>query len=413
MRILLVVDCYFPTTKSAPMHMHDLGLELQQLGHDVTILVPSETVAGEFQVTEEDGLCILRVRTGRLKGAHRVLRGLREARLASTLWSRGRNYLRSHPADLIVFYSPSIFFGPFIQRLKQLWHCPVYLVLRDIWPQFLLDIGAMRPGPVYSYFLKRAKEEYDCADFIGVQSPNDIDFFNSEYLGHRHRLEVLQNWISLDDSPLPPCNWRQQLGLQDKVVFFYGGNFGMAQDLENVLRLAKALEDQPEIFFLFVGSGSEEGTLQAGIKSLALSNVRILPPVGPHEFAAMVSEFDVGLISLHPNFRVQNIPGKLMSYLYFSKPVLASVNPGNDLLRIIPDNSAGFSCINGRDDILRESALALASDPRLRERFGGNGRKLLERDFSVRAVAQQILSHFAQRPVERAPAETHFAGDHR
>src|ERR1051325_8325384 len=118
MRILLVLDCYFPTTKSAPMHMRDLGIELKRLGHDVTILVPSELVTGNYQLAEEDGLRLLRVRTGKLKGTHRFVRGLREARLSEVLWSRGRDYLSAHPADLIIFYSPSIFFGIFIRKLK-------------------------------------------------------------------------------------------------------------------------------------------------------------------------------------------------------------------------------------------------------------------------------------------------------
>jgi glycosyltransferase involved in cell wall biosynthesis len=313
MRIVLIVDCYFPTTKSAPMHMRDLGIELQRLGHDVTIFVPSELVPGNYQVTEEDGLRLLRIRTGKLKGAHRFVRGLREARLSQVLWSRGRDYLRAHPADLIVFYSPSIFFGPFIRNLKQLWGCPVYLVLRDIWPQFLLDIGAMKRGPIYSYFLKRAVEEFDAADVIGVQSPNDITFFNSEYRGHTYRLEVLHNWLAVDGDPAG-SDWRGKLGLQHKIVYFYGGNFGLAQDLQNILRLAKSVESDSRLFFLLVGSGSEESALKTAIASLSLTNTRMLPPVGPREYEGMVSQFDVGLISLHPDFRVQNIPGKLLSY---------------------------------------------------------------------------------------------------
>jgi O26-antigen biosynthesis N-acetyl-L-fucosamine transferase len=111
-----------------------------------------------------------------------------------------------------------------------------------------------------------------------------------------------------------------------------------------------------------------------------------------------VSQFDVGLISLHPDFRVQNIPGKLLSYLRASKPVLASVNSGNDLLRIVPDNGVGFCYVNGDDAHLAQAALVLARDAGLRAHYGSNGRKLLERDFSVTVAARQILGHFAPRP---------------
>jgi hypothetical protein len=73
-------------------------------------------------------------------------------RLSAVLWKAGREFFRSHPCDLIAFYSPTIFFGPLVRRLKELWNCRSYMILRDIFPQWAVDAGALRKGPSYLFF---------------------------------------------------------------------------------------------------------------------------------------------------------------------------------------------------------------------------------------------------------------------
>jgi hypothetical protein len=51
----------------------------------------------------EDGITAVRVRTGRIKGAAKLQRGLREARLSATVWRAAGRYLRENPCGLILF----------------------------------------------------------------------------------------------------------------------------------------------------------------------------------------------------------------------------------------------------------------------------------------------------------------------
>jgi glycosyltransferase involved in cell wall biosynthesis len=108
----------------------------------------------------------------------------------------------------------------------------------------------------------------------------------------------------------------------------------------------------------------------------------------------MLSEFDVGLLSLDRRLKTHNVPGKLLGYMYWGKPVLASVNPGNDLFEIIRNDKAGFCLENGDDNSLCAAVLELANDPVLRAKMGRNSRRLLEQIFSARAAADQITDHF-------------------
>jgi glycosyltransferase involved in cell wall biosynthesis len=394
MRILLLVDCYYPDAKSSATQMHDLALELCRQEHDVIVLTPSERVPNDIEVTTELGVQVVRVRTRKIKGASRVFRAIEESRLSSVLWRRAEVFLRQHPADLIVFYSPTIFWSPLVRRLKSLWHCPAYLILRDIFPAWAVDAGILRKGLVYYYFRSKEKLQYRIADRIAVQSPANLDYFAREFRSRHYPLEVLYNWMSLHVESSPSTHYRAQLGLQNKVVFVYGGNLGVAQDVDNIVRLAERLVDHRHIHFLLVGAGSEVPRLERLLAEKHLHNLQSIPPVSPSEYLALLSEFDVGLLSLDRRLTTHNVPGKLLGYMYWCKPALASINPGNDLFELLGRNEAGFCLSNGDDDGLCEAALRLANDPELRSRMGKNSRILLERMFSVKAAAAQILDRF-------------------
>jgi glycosyltransferase involved in cell wall biosynthesis len=338
------------------------------------------------------------LRSGKIKGARRLLRGIRELWLSAVIWRLARKFLAENPCDLVIFFSPPVFFGPLVRKLKAMWRCPSYLVLRDIWPQFLLDTGVLRKGPIYQLMRRAERQQYAVADVIGVQTPGDLVYFAQHLPAGGPPVEVLLNWMSLEQQEVPANDYRRRLGLDRKVVFFYGGNFGIAQDLENILRLAANMAAEPRAFFLLVGAGTEAKRLYTLARNMQLKNLLILPAVEQKEYQAMLSEFDVGLISLNHNFCIQNIPGKLMSYFYWRKPVLASVNPGNDLKPMLAEAQAGLCCWNGEDEVLREYASVLVEDPELRARCGKNGRRLLEETFSVEGATRQLLAHFL--PVE-------------
>jgi len=408
MRILITVDCYLPSSKSGAMLIHDLGVEFRRQGHEVTILTPSDTIPVTFYVSTEDGLRIVRVKSGRIKGTAKVIRAIREVRLSPSIWRCARHFLLTNPADLILFYSPTIFFGELVRLLKRRWGCPAYLILRDIFPQWAVDTGILRKGFIWKYFRKKEVEQYETANRIGVQSPANVEYFVSQFPTRRFPLEVLYNWASLDGPPLVPTNLRRRFGLQDKVIFLYGGNLGVAQDMDNIVRLAERLSSCEKAYFLLVGGGSEASRLDRIIRGKGLSNIQILPEVPHPEYLAMLTESDVGLISLDRRLRTHNLPGKLLSYMHCAMPTLASVNAGNDLREILIQNQAGFCLVNGDDDGLCSAALRLANDPELRKRMGWNSRKLLERQFSVKAAAAQILMHFQPetvKPIEGAAVE--------
>ena len=372
----------------------DLADELVRRGIIVTVLVPSLHVSKSCEVSAEDGLEVVRVRTSKTKGAGKLLRGLREIRFSLQIWRRARPILSGRTFNLIIFFSPTIFFGSLVERLKKQFACPAYLVLRDLWTQFMLDVGELRPGLAYRYLLRFEQNQYSAADVIGVQSPGDLHYFADLHIPNSPQTEVLFNWYAARQPEHNGSSYRGRLGLTDRIIFFFGGNFGVAQDPLNVLRLANALKGKPHVHFLLVGWGSHLPEIRETISRWELTNITLLDTVPQDHFIAMMSEVDVGLISLDRRFKTNNVPGRLLAYLAAGLPVLASVNSSNDLFAILNQNGVGYCCRNGDDESLQEYALALASDAGLRAILGQRGRVLIEALFSPRHAAEQILGHF-------------------
>lgn len=392
MRIQILIDCYLPSSTSGAKLIDDLARAFTHRGHQVSLAVPDDTLDKPIRIERDGDLTVLRVRSGPLKGAGRVRRAISEARLSTVIWNRARGYFESHPADLVVSYSPSIFFGRLVSELKKLWNCPSYLILRDIFPRWAVDAGVMGKGPAYWYFRRVEKQQYAAADFVGVQSPANLRYFEEEGLADQLQLEVLYNWMDTRQ-PLPAASgYRTAWGLQEKTLLFFGGNLGVAQDVGNLLRLAERIRSNSNAHLLLVGDGSEVPWLTTEIERRGLTNVTLKPALDQEGYFALLRECDIGLISLSRDLRTQNIPGKLLGYLRAGLPVLASINPGNDLQQLLEDHDAGVAVLNGHDDELTTAANLLIRDDELRTRLGHNGQRLLKDVFSVEAAADQIIS---------------------
>src|SRR6185437_5075100 len=103
LRILILVDDYYPSAKSCAKMIHDLAVELSR-SHQVTVVTPSDQVVGRARITVEEGIRILRVKASNLKNVNRPMRAWRECRLSSLIWRRAQDFFRANPHDLVIFY---------------------------------------------------------------------------------------------------------------------------------------------------------------------------------------------------------------------------------------------------------------------------------------------------------------------
>ncbi|MDD2451128.1 MAG: glycosyltransferase family 4 protein [Sulfurovum sp.] len=396
MRICLIIDDYLPESiKVGAKMMHELACELKDQGHEVTVVTPSAKLKAKREISTLDGVTVCRFRSGEIKNVGKVKRAINETLLSYHAWRSLSSYFLSNPHDLIVYYSPSIFFGSLVSRLKRLWSAPSYLILRDLFPQWALDQGLIREGSkIEKYFRFFEKKSYASADTIGLMSQKNLEWFK-EKVANGKKTEVLYNWAA--NTPVEAeTNYKEQLGLRDKIVYFYGGNIGHAQDMMNIVRLAKKMRDEDKAHFVLVGAGDEVELVREAIGKEGLHNMTLLPSVSQEEFKQMLAAFDIGLFTLHRDHSTHNFPGKLLGYMVQELPILGSINAGNDLKEVVEDAGAGLVTVNGEDEAFLANAKKLLEDA-YREEVGSNARRLLEERFSVEAAARQILAGVSRR----------------
>lgn len=392
MNILLVVDDYLPgSTKVAAKMMHELALEFQERGHKVYVVTPGFNLKTPFHIFELEGITVFQFASGEIKNVSKFKRAINESLLSYRALKFLKSIIINLNCELIVYYSPSIFWGYLIQTLKKIWKAKTYLILRDFFPQWAIDSGLLKENSIVTkYFHFFERKNYAAADKIGLMSPRNLRWFEKNYNG-KSKLEVLYNWVS--DKPVINTSYpiRTKFNLIDKLVFFYGGNIGYAQDMSQILRLAKNFLNNPNVIFLLVGAGDEVSLVKETIKKESLSNLIILDPVSQEEYKSMLAEFDIGMFCLNANHTTHNFPGKILSYLVQSKPILGSVNLGNDLKEIVEDSNVGFVVNSGDDRLLFEAATKLL-DKKTRELFAINCKNLLVEKFSVKSACDRILS---------------------
>ena len=118
----------------------------------------------------------------------------------------------------------------------------------------------------------------------------------------------------------------------------------------------------------------------------------MLDEVDPADLPGLLARCHVGIVALHPAHNTHNIPGKLLTYLHAGLPVLARVNPNNDLVALVEQERVG-RVVAGDDAMqLHAHALALADDPALRDAMGRSGRALALRMFSPESAARDVVA---------------------
>lgn len=400
MRIALLPDDYLPSSRRVHSKMfHELALQLKKRGHQAIVITPgSPFQKSKLVIDHIDDIEVWRFRSGYTRGVGMIRRAINEWLLPFRAWNAIKTKVKENNFDYCINYAPTIFFGPLARRFRSR-GTYVYLIVRDMFPQWIIDQGLIKEKSIPAYFFRHYENlNYQAADCIGVQSKANLDFFKEKYPTFRN-VKILKNWTSTVSMPVVNYDktLRTKLGITDKVVFFYGGNIGYAQDMENIMRLVRNLKSTEEAYFLIIGQGDEFNLINDLKIKWRLDNVTILPSVSQSEFSSILATVDIGLFSLSYHHTAHNFPGKLLSYMVESKPILGSVNPGNDLLGIINASNAGFVYINGEDKSLANAAMKLVSDVQFRNQIGKNARDLMLQEFSVESAATDILSEIEGR----------------
>ena len=228
--------------------------------------------------------------------------------------------------DVIVATSPQFFTAVAGGALGLFKRIPWIFEVRDLWPESIRAVEAMRTQRVLDWLEKLELLLYRKATGIVVVTNAFKD--NLVRRGIKAgKIEVIKNGVMLDVYQPKPKNKAllEKHGLTNKFVVAYMGTHGMAHKLDFLIEAAIHIKD-PSVQLVFIGDGAEKANLLRLIEKLQPKNVTMIDSVTKAEMVDYISITDLALVNLKKSDTFKTvIPSKIFENAAMQKPILLGV----------------------------------------------------------------------------------------
>jgi glycosyltransferase involved in cell wall biosynthesis len=269
--------------------------------------------------------------------------------------------------------------------------------IRDLWPQTLVDMGAMPSGSIAArglWWMEAVLVRR--AEIVITLLPR-----MAEYLAQRglptDRILYLPNGVRSrmdppEAAPRHVSEMLDRLEAEGRFVVGYVGAHGRANGLQVIVDAAARLQSEGDrrIHVVLVGDGPEKPGLLASARDLGLANVTFVDPVARAAVAAVLHRLDAAILHLSyvDVFRYGISPNKLFDYMANECPVLFACESGNDP---VTEAGAGISLPPEDPAALAAAMRQMAGLPhRERRRMGAAGRRYIERNHDLERLAARL-----------------------
>lgn len=293
-------------------------------------------------------------------------------------------------ADVVVSTSPQFFCGVagyFVSRLKRAhW----VLEVRDLWPEAITAVGALRSRAVIRLLEAIEGWAYRKADHI-VPVTRTFCRHIEAHGGAPDKMTVISNGADLDffRDPHRDAELERRLGLEGKFVVGYFGTLGMAHGLETVLEAADQLRDEARIRFLIAGDGAERARLCKLREERRLDNVIMLGQQPRERMPALWGMCDISLALMkRGGLFTTMIPGKLFEAMAMERPIILGFE--GESRELVKAAGCGITIEPENAAELAAAVRLLAARPDLAWAMGRRGRRFAREHYNRPDLARSF-----------------------
>jgi len=270
--------------------------------------------------------------------------------------------------DVIVGTSPQFFTACAAYVSSRLRFKPYIFELRDLWPETIKAVGAMKSSFAIEMLEKLELFLYRrAARVVSVTKSFKANLVGRGIDGAK--VEVVTNGVDISQfTPRPKdAALTAQLGLEGKFVAGYIGTHGLCHGLETLIEAADRLRGT-DIVFLFLGDGARKQALKDMAAERKIENVRFIDSVPKAEVPRYWSILDVSVIHLQKaDLFTTVIPSKLFESMGMALPVLHGV--AGESAEIVREEGAGIPFEPENVDELCTAIRRMRDDPAEMQRF--------------------------------------------
>jgi glycosyltransferase involved in cell wall biosynthesis len=376
------------------------------------IFYPSEASTGYILTNLAQGLVseynvgVLTSEDEKLKGrGFEIYNGIKIYRCFSTKFNKNNLFLRLINAisfnfsvsvkalqkfdksDLVLAVTnPPVlpYFVLFIARLKK---AKFIIVVHDVYPDLTAALG----------LLKRTSLIFKIWTYLNsiIFSKSSLIFVLSEDMKHlickrfgsynlEKKIHVVPNWAEIDiikPDIKQNNNLVKNLGLENKFIIQYAGNFGRPNDIETIIEASKMLKGYDDIVFLFAGDGAKKRWVEEQQKKWKLRNLILLGSYSRKDQQQILNASDISLIALIGGMGGISMPSRFYNILASGRPVIAIVDGDTEVASLIKKEGIGWVVSPGNHNTLVKAILEAQADHFLLKK-GQKARLLAERNYS-------------------------------
>lgn len=406
---ILFLSHYFPPEVNAPAtRTYEHCKQWVSEGHNVTVIscVPHHPMGKAypgyknkwFQVEEKDGIKAIKVFTyitaneGFLKRTFNYVFYMLMTILVAPFIGK---------ADIVVSTSPQFFnglAGYFVSRLKRArW----VLEIRDLWPESILAVGAVKNKKIISMLEWIESFVYRKADHV-VPVTNAFKNHIVQKGAKPEDITVIRNGVDPEKFEVIPYDQElaNDLRLEGKFIASYVGTHGMAHGLDVILNAAELLKEHEHIVFLMVGDGAERLRLLKEKEQRNLENVYMLGQQPKDKMPALWSISNVSLVLLKKLDLFKTvIPSKIFESMATQTPIILGVE--GEVKEIILESGAGVCIEPENAQELAQKLLFLSQNNDEYAKLEVHGRKYVIENFDRKKLAKSYLSLLETLVVKR------------
>ena len=396
MKILFLTDNFYPEVNAPASRTYEHAREWVKAGHEVTVItcVPNFPKGKVFdgyknklwQKEAIDGIEVIRVWSYIAANKGFVRRTLDFISFSVTSFLAGL-FVK---ADVIVATSPQ-FFTALSGRTLSFWkRVPWIMEVRDLWPESIKTVGAMKDNLFIRYFEWEEMRCYRSAKTIVVVTDSFKRTLTARGIDEA-KIKVVKNGVDKEMfKPVPKDEALiGELGLEGKKIIGYIGTHGMAHKLDFILDCARNMQGRNDFHFLFIGAGAEREALLAKKEREGITNVTMLDSVPKDQVVRYISILDLSLINLRKSELFKTvIPSKMFENAGMQIPIIMGVQ--GEAQEMLEEYGAGLCFEPENEEDFNAKLQQLLSDPDLYERCRIGGAEM-SRDYDRKALADKML----------------------
>lgn len=390
MKILYIHQYFVTPQEPGATRSYWISKELIGRGHHVTIVTGNSESKHEPGRFDRDGIDVIYINNYYNNSQTKLQK----------VWSFMKFILQSVSAaakekdvDLVYATSTPLTIGAVALTLRTLKGWRYVFEVRDLWPEFPIQVGAVT-NPILKWFLRKfEKRIYKRSEHVVALSPGMQDGVIRAGIPIK-KTSMIPNMSKPDIFYPHEVNMDVVKQFNIDLTKFNVIHFGMlavANGLDYIIKAAIELKQRGDnsIQFIFMGEGAMQPMLEEMVKENDLHNVRFLGNYKVGIVAEVTNCCDASITSfMNLPILATNSPNKLFDSLSAGKPII--VNSAGWTKDMVEKDNCGFYVDPEKPEMLAEKLLEYKDNKSLLQTWGENARRLSVEIYDKAKLSAQV-----------------------